>query len=247
MKKLLNSIFLISGTVIGAGLIALPLVAINIGSIISSIVIFFMAFLAYQTSLIIIDLNIKRNTSYSVMELSRLLSGSTAFTITSLSFYVLSFSLLTVYFSGVASSLCSFFNFNYNLIVIISGILLLGILSLNVKSFSKLNSILVLILLGFIIISIFKIKVFNSFFDLISLTKPAEIPNFIPIIFTSFGVQNICHYVCDYLENDRKKIKLAFIVGIMIPAIIYIVWISCVFQNIRFTNFIFFQKLQNHG
>ncbi len=33
----------------------------------------------------------------------------------------------------------------------------------------------------------------------------------------------------------------------MIPAIIYIIWISCVFQNIRFTNFIFFQKLQNHG
>lgn len=247
MKKLINSIFLISGTAIGAGLIALPLVAINIGSIVFSLVIFFMAFLAYQTSLMIIDLNIKRNTSYSVMELSRLLSGNTAFTITSLSFCVLSFSLLTVYFSGVASSLCSFFNFNYNLIVIISGILLLGILSLNVKSFSKLNSILVLILLSFIIISILKIKVFNSLFDLISLTKPAEIPNFIPIIFTSFGVQNICHYVCDYLENGRKKIKLAFIVGIMIPAIIYIVWISCVFQNIRFTNFIFFQKLQNHG
>ncbi len=112
MKKLLNSIFLISGTAIGAGLIALPLVAINIGSIISSIVILFMAFLAYQTSLMIIDLNIKRNTSYSVMELSKMLSGNTAFTITSLSFYILSFSLLTVYFSGIASLLCSFFNFN---------------------------------------------------------------------------------------------------------------------------------------
>ncbi len=122
----------------------------------------------------------------------------------------------------------------------------MGILNLNVKSFSKLNSILVLILLSFIIVSILKIKIFNSLFDLIPLTKPLEIPNFITIIFTSFGIQNICHYVCDYLDNDRKKIKLAFLVGIMIPTIIYIIWISCVFQNIRFTNFVFFQKLQNH-
>ncbi len=171
MKKLLNSIFLISGTAIGAGFIALPLVTINIGSIVSFAVILFMAFIAYQTSLIVIDLNSKRNTCYSVMELSNTLSGNTAFTVTSLSFYVLSFSLITVYFSGMASLLCSFFNFSYNLIVIISGILLFGILCLNVKSFSKLNSILVLVLLIFIIISICKIKVFNSFFDLIPLTK----------------------------------------------------------------------------
>lgn len=246
MKKLLNSIFLISGTAIGAGLVALPLMAINIGTIIFSIIVFFMAFLAYKTSLMVVDLNIKRNTACSIVELSKDISGNLLFIITSLSFYILAFSLLTVYLSGIASSLSAFFKFDYNIIVIISGILLFGILNLNVKLFSKLNSLLVFVLLVFIGISIFKIKVFDSFFDLLPLTKPAEISGFVPIIFTSFGVQNICHYICNYLENDRKVIKRAFFIGIMIPAIVYIVWISCVLQNIRFTDFSFFQKLQNH-
>nr|MCR5225528.1 hypothetical protein [Alphaproteobacteria bacterium] len=38
----------------------------------------------------------------------------------------------------------------------------------------------------------------------------------------------------------------AFIIGIIIPAIVYVVWIYCVFENIATRDVLFFGKLQNH-
>lgn len=246
MKRLFNSIFLISGTAIGAGLMALPLTAINIGTVAILLIVMCMSFLAYTSSIMTVNLNIKRGTKQSIMELSKDISGNKMYCVTSLSFYILSFSLLTVYFSGVASLLSAFFQLNDSLIILICGILLFLMLSLNINTFSRLNTILVLMLLAFIAIALSKINIFNSSSNVMPLGQPREILAFAPIIFTSFGVQNICHHISGYLENDSKKIKLAFFIGIIIPAIIYVVWIMSVFQNIQVSDLSFYQKLQNH-
>ena len=269
LKNLLNAIFLISGTAIGAGLIALPLTSINLGPAISTTIIFLMVFIAYKTSMMTIDLNdaneksasivdLNKNKSgigfystnrrsLSIVELSKHISGQKAFLISMVSFYTLSFALLAVYFSGITNTLGSFFNFNENIVILSCGIVLFFILSLNFSTFSKLNSVLVITLLVIIASAIIQVHTKETTITLGQQhCEISEIITFLPIIFTSFGVQNICPHVFEMLNKDRKKIKVAFLIGILIPAIIYIVWNSCVFTNVLTKDTTFFEKMRNH-
>lgn len=247
MKELINASLLISGTAIGAGLLALPLMSVNLGLEISSAVIIFMIFIAYQSSMMALDLNQLTDKPDSIVEMSRKLSGKGACMISLLSFYMLSISLLTAYFAGITDSIRIFCSVKSNLLIVpFCGLGLFIILCLKSDVFSRLNSILVVILLAAITISLIKIHSSQEVqFPQVSCNA-SEIFAFLPIIFTSFGVQNICPYIYDYLNKDRKKINLAFLLGIIISAIVYIIWISFVFENVLSRDIVFFEKLQNH-
>lgn len=246
-KNLLNAIFLISGTAIGAGLIALPLTAINLGVGISTIIICLAVFIAYQSSMMTIDLNEANQSPASIVDLSRNLSGQKAFLISMASFYALSFSLLMVYFSGIASTLCSFFDLNNNIVVVVSSFALFGVLNLKYTQFSRLNSALVVILLVIVVSFVFQMQsVEAKSISYKPQTNLREIITFLPIIFTSFGVQNICPNIYEHLNKNKEQIKKAFFIGIFIPALVYMTWTSSVFENILAQDVSFFEKLQNH-
>ncbi len=248
MKKLLHAIFLISGTAIGAGLIALPLTAVNLNMTTLFVVVAFMIFFAYRSSMMTIDLIELHKKSASIVELSKKMAGRNEFLISLTScFYTLSFSLLTVYFAGAADSLGAFLNLDINFLIPICALLLFAILGLKTHVFSKINSVLVVILMVAIVSSMINILTKTTNYQQIPASfNCSEIFTFLPIIFTSFGVQNVCPNVYEYLDGDRKKINLAFFVGILIPAVVYVAWISCVFQNVLATDVNFFQKLQEH-
>ena len=120
-------------------------------------------------------------------------------------------------------------------------------MSLNFSTFSKLNSVLVITLLVIIASAIIQVHTKETTITLGQQhCEISEIITFLPIIFTSFGVQNICPHVFEMLNKDRKKIKVAFLIGILIPAIIYIVWNSCVFTKVLTKDMTFFEKMRNH-
>ena len=245
MKKLLNATFLVSGTAIGAGLISLPLTAVNLG-IAAVIITVIMIFVAYRSSMMTIELNTRNGQAASIVELSRKFSGSTAFAITLASFYILSFSLLTVYFFAIASSLNAFFAVDERLVALICGAVLFVILGLNVRLFSSINSALVIALLVIVVVAMCKIGISSLEAHGFTSIKFSEIPAFLPVILTSFGVQNICANVYGYLNGDKRKIRYSFLLGILIPAAIYIGWNYCVFKNVLSTDVDFLHRLQAH-
>lgn len=257
MERLLNSIFLISGTAIGAGLIALPLTSVNLGMGIVVSAVCFAVFYAYHSSMMTINLNRINKKPASIVDLSQNLSGSKTCLISMIS-CLLPFSLLTAYFSGVASTLSSYLGISNHIIVIGCSVIMFIILNLKYSLFSRLNSVLVTMLL--IIIVSFIIFVCTQ--HMTNITTLREINNlilprtgsiglkeitlFLPIILTSFGVQNICHQVYEDLNGDPKKIKIAFLIGVLIPALLYTGWIFGVFENILARDVTFFEKLQQH-
>ena len=245
--KLLSAVFLISGTAIGAGLVALPIVAANLSMHLIILIIVIMAFIAYQTSMMTIDLNEMNKKAASIVELSK--QSPITRIISLLSFYTLSLALLTVYVYAFADTLRAFLNINGNFLMVICGVILFVALNLKMSLFQKVNSVLVLMLLIIISTSALRIYISSEAFDFIFHETEMNLPEvtaFLPIIFTSFGVQNICPNVYEYLEGNRKKINLAFMIGIIIPAIVYGVWIYCVFKNIMTRDVLFFEKLQNY-
>lgn len=246
MKKLLNASLLVAGTAIGAGLIALPLMAVNLGIGLSAAVIALMVFIAYQASMMTLDLNERCGQAASIVELSRCFSGRKAYALCFLSFYALSLSLLTAYFSGITDSLHVFLGISSHAVLALCAVGLFAILCLNLEIFSRLNAALVVTLLGAIAVALFKIHVSSSVSFPKAQTSFSEVCAFLPIIFTSFGVQNICPVVFEYLNKDRAQINKAFLMGITIPALVYMAWIFFVFENILANDPTFFVRLQQH-
>ena len=246
MKKLVHSICLIFGTCVGAGLVALPMLAVHLGIGLSAIIIAAMVYIAWRSSVMTVDLNALHQTPSSIVQLSEVYSGKKAFGITLASFYLLSFSLLTVYFSCVSDTVNTFCHFGKTTGILLWGCGLFGVLSLETRIFSRLNTIFVGLLMIVIVVAIFQTCMGGAYAVVKSSCKPKDLWAFLPVIFTSFGVQNVCHTIYGYLDGDKRKIRLAFLIGILLPAVVYIAWIACVLQTIASNDAAFYQRLQAH-
>lgn len=230
MSKFFNSVFLISGTAIGSGLISLPISAAKVGIVGTFFIIAIALFVAYKTSCLTIDLMKKKGSPLTIVELSYEISGVRSRFISMLSLYILSFALLSVYFAGVNSILNQFLGIN-------STILCIGLFAclfmLKPNVFSKINTTMVSLLFGLIASVIFSSNF--KFFENVVATKFdfSATVLFLPIIFTSFGVQNVCPFIVRQMGLENlKSIKRAFLIGTFIPAIIYIFWIYVILGRV---------------
>ena len=245
MTKFSNSVFLISGTAIGSGLISLPIAAAKVGMFWITIIIAITFFVAYKTSSMTIELMKEKGRPLTIVELSYEISGVRARFISMLSLYILSVSLLSVYFAGVNSILNQFLGIN-------STILCIGLFSsffiLKSKAFGKINTLMVSILFGLIFYVIFSsmpktfANTFSNKFDFSATML------FFPIIFTSFGVQNVCPFVAKQIGLENlKSIKRAFLIGTLIPAIIYIFWIYVILGRVYESDINLYNQIISEG
>ena len=249
MKKLINSIFLVSGTAIGAGLIALPLSAANIGIFYASIISLISFFVAYQTSCIAINLCSYLGKGASIVYLSEKISGKAAFLISITTFYILSFALLGVYFFGTADILRYFSQtIDNRVLIVLCSVLFYFLFSLKSKYFNTISSALfgvLIICILFVMFSFYNnsntVPIFNNNLSV------RDFFYFLPVIFTSFGVQNVCPYIFTYLENDVKRVKKAFFIGTMIPAVVYVCLIYLTLNFAYTTDISFFNKILAHN
>ncbi|MDR1208663.1 MAG: hypothetical protein LBJ89_04920 [Holosporales bacterium] len=244
VNRFLSTVFLISGTAIGAGVIALPLAAANLNFIQVAVFIVIGFFVAYYSSCMAVRLSQHVGKGTGIAELSKQLGGKFTFTLSIVTFYILSLALLSAYFAGLTDTLGSFFNIPSTYVTLLCGVGLMLMLLLNVRLFDRLNAILFLILIASLVFITFSVSKFNAnYFDM-SL-KNRGLACFLPIVFTSFGVQNVCAHVCNYLELDIKKIQSAFKIGIIIPALIYFAWIVTVIVSIQSSDVEFFERMKN--
>jgi tyrosine-specific transport protein len=46
----------------------------------------------------------------------------------------------------------------------------------------------------------------------------------LPIVFTAFGYQSLIPTLFNYMNRDVKKVRLAIVIGTLIPLVIYVIW-----------------------
>ena len=246
MQKLIHTIFLVTGTSVGAGLIALPMAAVNLGTVPFLLMIAITVWLAYQSSCMTARLNVAHKTPASIVELSRQYGGTILFAVTLSSFYLLFFGLLTVYFSCMADTITTCSHLGKTSSIVLCGCGLFLFLNLKTRLFSDLNSVFVIILLAVIGVAVVSVKHMP---ETIAPKVPFQADEWIkivPILFTSFGVQGSCAYFCFYLRNDLRRLKIAFCIGLLIPAIIYLLWTLCCLKTALSCDGAFYQRLQAH-
>lgn len=255
MKKF-GAILLISGTCIGSGMIALPLVLAKLGLVASLSLMLLIWFIVYYTSLVNLELNLQAGKGLPLGELARLYSGRGAEWIGVISLKTLSYSLLAVYLYGGSSIIQELFSaktgidYSFHLIASWFALITAILLLLPIRLIDYCNRVLFLSLLGVVLLLIFGLAISIDWqnLPLISL-EMCRLPSWaavIPVVFTSFGFQVIFHTLTNYCHKDARMLKQAFFWGSMIPALVYLVWTSSILSVVYHQDPEFY-KLMIHG
>lgn len=253
MQTKTGAILLIAGTCIGSGMIALPMVLAKLGLIPSLLLMLFIWFVMYYTSLVNIELNLQAGQGLPLGELGRHFSGKKAELIGTFSLKLLSYSLLAVFIYGGSSILQELMKSSHAIelsldrMATYGTLIVVGLLLLPLKCIDYINRLLFLGLVAVTAILIAGLAIAVDWSDLpLFSEQSSDIFTWlalIAVVFTSFGFQVIFHTLTNYCNRNAKMLKQAFLWGSLIPAIVYIIWTFSVLSVIYHDNPFFYDQM----
>ncbi len=253
INKTIGSIFLVSGTAIGAGILALPITMARLGLLTSFVLMMIIWLAMYYSALINIELNLRVGKGQPLGKLGSLISGKKASFIGDTSLIILCYALLSAYIYGGGSTLSAIIADISNNNIKISSLesiilflaLLIQILRFPIEKVTYINNILFVLMLTAIAVFIaclfYKIDLNN-----LPISTPFEIQSWyiaVPVLFTSFGFQVVFHTLTSYCDKNVKQLKTVFFWGSLIPAILYTIWIVVTLGALYNGNHDFYLKL----
>ena len=253
MYKKIGTVFLVAGTCIGSGMIALPMVLAKLGLIPSLALMLVIWFVMYYTSLVNIELNLQAGTGTPLGGLGRIFSGRTAEIVGVTCLKILSYSLLAVFIYGGSSIIQEFLtsrigsNTSFNTVATYFTLGSTIIILLPIKTIDHINRILFFSLLTVVTVLLIGLVISIKWTNLpLFADKYTDLSTWIaiiPVVFTSFGFQVIFHTLTNYCQKKAPLLKHAFLWGSLIPAILYIVWTSSILSVIHQENPIFYHQM----
>lgn len=232
MKKLISSVFLVAGTSIGGGMVMLPAVVGVYGYFSAISMLVAVWFFNTVIALIFLEANCYLPIRTNLISMTKKLIGPHFELITWIICLSFMYTILCVYIAGMTEIIGGFLE--QNSYTIPSGYLsLFSVIAVGLP-----------IYFGMTYVSHFNrfivMSMFLAFFSLVFLIVPHidvdillntsnSIPIMsLPIVFTSFGFLIVIPSLRAYLNDDIKKIKLAIIIGSLIPLMIYIIWVTVI-------------------
>ncbi|API87404.1 amino acid permease [Francisella uliginis] len=229
--KILGSIMIIVGTMIGGGILALPIITAKLGFVIGSILIILVWSIMTYTAIVIADISCSMPYGSSFKTIAEKYLGKAGGVVASIAFLVLMYFISTAYISAAASSLSTTFpNINENIssllfVIIFGSIVVLGTRFVDYANrFFIILKILVLVILCVVFNKYIEAK--NLFVAPVDLGASLVIA--IPVFTTSFTSHIIVPALSDYLNKNAKDMKKIIIIGSIIPLILYIIWVSTI-------------------
>lgn len=229
-NKMLGGILLVSGTTIGAGMLALP-VATGMSGFIPSILLFvlywmFMTFTAF----LMLEVNLWMGSDTNLISMAQRTLGKWGAAFSWIVYLFLLYALTTAYIAGsgpivvdVVKSLTG-----YELPEWAGAIPLLVIFGYFVykgtKAVDRVNQILMLgLAIAFVAMIIFLTPYVKM--DLLKYRDWNYLWVGVSVVATSFGFHIIIPSLTTYMERDIKKLKQVIFIGSLIPLVVYCFWI----------------------
>lgn len=268
LNKDIGATFIVAGTTIGAGMLALPLISYSLNIIsLSSLLIVSWLFMLY-VALILIESNVALNTLYGVSELAKKILGPLAKFGCYISIITLFYALLTAYISGLTSviqeNVIKLHYPNTNLIstyIIPAAIALIFsvMIFISNKVVDYSNRVLFTFKITFFVLILtiicpyFKIENINALSNNSLFNTP--ILYAIPILCTSFGFHGSIMYITKYVYNKNtskelllRRVASIFTIGSIIPIIIYSIWLFLIIGTIPLNGSVdSFTYIKSHG
>ncbi|MFV9931617.1 MAG: aromatic amino acid transport family protein [Francisella endosymbiont of Hyalomma asiaticum] len=234
INKQIGCIFLIIGTSLGGGILAIPIILSYFSAIIGFIIMFLMWLLMTYSTLAVAEACLHFEKGISYIGLAHKLFKKPGIVLVYICAFGILYGMLAAYISAIGSSFESLLNINYIVIEISFVIIFGGFILKGTGSAEWLNRFFLsvkLIIILFIIILLFKsIRLTNL--GSYSFSNFEQLIIALPILATTFSAHIIIPSVVNYLGPHPKDIRKIIIIASLIILAIYICCIISIFGNI---------------
>lgn len=236
--------FIVAGTTIGAGMLAMPLAAAGVGFGVTLALLFCLWGLMCYTALLLLEVYQHVPADTGLGTLARRYLGRYGQWATGFSMLFLMYALTAAYMSGagelLASSLSEWLNLSVSpaagvlLFTLIAG----GVVCIGTSLVDLFNRFLFSAKLIFLIVMLALLMPHVHKVNLLTLPLEKGLAlSAIPVIFTSFGFHGSVPSIVSYMNGNVQKLRWVFITGSAIPLVAYIFWQLATLGSIDSTTF----------
>jgi tyrosine-specific transport protein len=227
-SKALGGILLVSGTAIGAGMLALPITTASSGFIPTFFAFLVCWFFMTVAALLLLEVNLKLAGEKDLISMVSVTLGRVGKIIAWICYLMLLYALICAYLKGgsawvvkVLADLHISLSVNWAILILI--FVFATIVSYGTAITEKINRVF---MAGLIFAYIVLIICGLPSVDLTKLTfaNPAALPPTFPLLLTAFGFSIILPSLTNYLERDVHTLRWVVILGSLLPFAIYFLW-----------------------
>ena len=237
LNRMIGSIFILIGSAIGAGMLALPLVGASAGFVHSTILLILIWLLMTLTALLILETCLAfepNHNNFSTM--ARTTLGRPGQIITWFSFLLLLYATTAAYIDGSSSLIDELFTRIFHIIsvpwlnavgytVLFGGAVFLGTRTVDycVRLLLSAKGILLFVTLLILIphVDINKLRLQTGTLKYVWLAAP--------IFLNAFGLHFVIPSITTYCERNTKVLTKVIIISTTIPLFVYIIWLLVTF------------------
>lgn len=220
---------LISGTIIGAGMLGVPLVTSQAGFFPSFIITTLVWLFMLCTGLLFLEVTLWMKDGANILSMSKRFLGYKGEIIAGLLYLFLYYCLLVAYFSAGAPLFASFLKELFGISLyglglnVVFGCVFLTIIFLGIKGVDRVNYILMLgLIISFLALVVVGAKQVEM--EKLYMQNWNYIGFAAPVLFTSFGFHNVIPSLTTYFKRDEKVMRFSIFFGTLIPFIVYVIW-----------------------
>lgn len=230
-SKVLGSTLIISGTTIGAGMLALPLASAGIGFFTSlGIMLVLWALMAY-TALMMVELHQHADSNATLHTLAMQILGKRGKWLASFAMLFLFYSLCAAYIAGGGDQFgqriesWTGIELPARVGTVIFTLLVAAVVVIGTATVDKVNRVLfTLKLVAMASVLLFLAPNVTQSYLLSMPIEQGLIVAAIPVIFTSFGFHGSIPAIVRYLDGNTRSLRTAIVIGSAIPLLIYVFW-----------------------
>ena len=233
-RHFVSSLFMVAGCAMGAGCLAMPLLAVGPNFIISSIFLVLVAIFSYYLAIFSLEIFIlyKNNTNISTIVNKNF--GKIGVISTGIINGVFMYALLSVYMTGGADLLnktifpLMHIHVNDTIALIIFLAIFIPFFLKGATLVARANKYIFYVkLISFLVVIFCGILFLNNNMDLnINLNDIKYIPRALPVFLGALWFHLLIPIIAKLNDYDRKRCKVIFQLGLLIPLILYILWIG---------------------
>lgn len=235
VNRTLGGTLLITGTCVGAAMLALPISTAPAGYYPSLVLLGVCWFLMFLSGLFILEVNLSLPEQASFVSMANKTLGLPAAVLCWLSYLLLLYSLLAAYLSGggdlvvQAAQLTTLGKHMPGWFGSLPWVLVIGLMIYwGVRRVDYLNRVLV-------------VGLSLAFFSLVAMITPhVDVHQFdashyqhlwaaLPVVITAFGYQVVIPSVRTYLKSNKKQLTKAIFFGSFLSLMVYVIWETDVF------------------
>lgn len=228
-NRLVGGILLVSGTSIGAGMLALPVISSFAGFYPSFLLLGVCWLFLFSTSLLLLDVNLAFPGEVNLITMAGKTLGLPGKALCWVTYLLLLYSLTAAYIAGSAPLFLEALQWATgwaapSWLGPFPLLLLFGLfVYLGTQAVDWVNRLL---MLGLILTYLLLVAFLPPHIDpvLLQRVQISAIWIAIPVVITSFGFHIIIPTLTTYLNHNVKKLRIALLIGSLIPFVVYALW-----------------------